>query len=137
MGMQKRNKVSAEFSMSSLTDIIFLLLIFFMLTSTLVKIDPFELPESDSKTVAATSVVVSISKDGQHKMSGVDISPSALERAIAQKLRETEPDQREEYTITIAAEVGTPFDYVTNIMKIANRQQARAIIATQPSGGTE
>ncbi len=35
--------------MSSLTDIIFLLLIFFMLTSTLVRIDPFDLPESDSK----------------------------------------------------------------------------------------
>ena len=36
MGMKKRAKVSAEFSMSSLTDIIFLLLIFFMLTSSVV-----------------------------------------------------------------------------------------------------
>ena len=44
--------------MSSLTDIIFLLLIFFMLTSNFVKIQPFELPESDSKTVAPTSAVV-------------------------------------------------------------------------------
>ncbi|MCB0682601.1 MAG: biopolymer transporter ExbD, partial [Saprospiraceae bacterium] len=57
MALKKRSKVSAEFSMSSLTDIIFLLLIFFMLTSNFVKIQPFELPESDSKTVAPTSAV--------------------------------------------------------------------------------
>lgn len=43
MGLKKRNKVNAEFSMSSLTDIIFLLLIFFMLTATFVRIEPFEL----------------------------------------------------------------------------------------------
>ena len=55
MGLKKRGKVSAEFSMSSLTDIIFLLLIFFMLTSKLVVIDPYELPESDSTTVAPVS----------------------------------------------------------------------------------
>ena len=65
MGIKRRNKVSAEFSMSSLTDIIFLLLIFFMLTATLVKIQPFDLPESDSKTVAAVSAVVSIDLAGE------------------------------------------------------------------------
>ena len=82
MGLKKRNKVSAEFSMSSLTDIIFLLLIFFMLTSTLVRIQPFDLPESDSKTVASTSVVVTIQKDGQHTLNGINISSRALERAL-------------------------------------------------------
>ncbi|MEZ4907473.1 MAG: biopolymer transporter ExbD [Saprospiraceae bacterium] len=49
MGLKKRNKTSAEFSMSSLTDIIFLLLIFFMLTASMVQIN-FEIPESNSKT---------------------------------------------------------------------------------------
>ena len=72
MGLKKRNKVSAEFSMSSLTDIIFLLLIFFMLTSNFVQIQPFELPESDSKTVAATSIVVSIEKDGTHTLNNAE-----------------------------------------------------------------
>ena len=55
--MKKRNKVSAEFSMSSLTDIIFLLLIFFMLTSTLVAPNSinFNLPGSKQKRVEATN----------------------------------------------------------------------------------
>ena len=82
MGLKRRNKVSAEFSMSSLTDIIFLLLIFFMLTSTLVKIQPFELPESDAKTVAPTSVVVRIEKNGTHRIGDKEIASRALERAL-------------------------------------------------------
>ncbi len=56
MGLKKRAKVSAEFSMSSLTDIIFLLLIFFMLTSTLVAPNAinFNLPGSTQKRVNTT-----------------------------------------------------------------------------------
>ena len=61
--MKKRNKVSAEFSMSSLTDIIFLLLIFFMLTSQAVQIN-VDLPQSDSKVVAPTDLAVQIFKNG-------------------------------------------------------------------------
>ena len=78
MGLKRQSKVSAEFSMSSLTDIIFLLLIFFMLTSNLVKIEPFELPISDSKTVAPQNVVVSISKSGEWKLNNDVIPVAAL-----------------------------------------------------------
>ena len=89
MGLKKRSKVSAEFSMSSLTDIIFLLLIFFMLTSTLVKIQPFELPTSDSKTVAATSVVVTIEKSGRYTLNNKEISGKAISRGLAQLTKGT------------------------------------------------
>lgn len=130
MGLNKRNKVSAEFSMSSLTDIIFLLLIFFMLTSTLVKIQPFDLPESDSKTVAATSVVVTIDKSGKYTLNNKDISASALERGLRQKVGES--DNKESLSVTIVAEVGTPFDNVVKVMNIAARLRVKAIIATQP-----
>jgi len=65
MGLKKRSRVSAEFSMSSLTDIIFLLLIFFMLTANFVRVDNIELPKSDSKTVAPSDVAVAIQKDGK------------------------------------------------------------------------
>ena len=130
MGLKKRNKVSAEFSMSSLTDIIFLLLIFFMLTSTLVRIQPFDLPESDSKTVASTSVVVTIQKDGQHTLNGINISSRALERALREAV--TQAERKENVTVTIVAEVGTAFDRVINIMNMAARMRVKAIIATQP-----
>ncbi|MCB0568309.1 MAG: biopolymer transporter ExbD [Phaeodactylibacter sp.] len=130
MGLKKRSKVSAEFSMSSLTDIIFLLLIFFMLTSTLVRIQPFELPKSDSKTVAPTSMVVTIEKSGRYTVNNNEIGSRDLERALRIELGKS--GNKENAVVTIVAEVGTPFDDVVQVMEIANRLKLNAIIATQP-----
>ena len=116
--------------MSSLTDIIFLLLIFFMLTSTLIRIQ-VNLPESESKTVAASSVVVTIDQSGRHRVGEKAVPRAALERELSNAIRDNKGDQ-EDFTITIAAEVGTPFDYVVDVMQIASRQRVKAIIATQP-----
>ena len=131
MSLKRQSKVSAEFSMSSLTDIIFLLLIFFMLTSKMVRIEPFELPVSDSKTVAATSVVVSISAADEWKLNSVGIRPAALPRALRQQIREV-PD-RDDVTVTIVAERGVPFAKVERVMKLAAENRVKAMIATQPS----
>jgi biopolymer transport protein ExbD len=130
MGLKKSSKVSAEFSMSSLTDIIFLLLIFFMLTSNFVQIPAQNLPISDAKTVAATSIVVQLLPDGNYQLNGMEIRANVLDRAIADAVADVE--NREEATVTIVAEQGMPFDRVTTVMNIAARQRARAIIATRP-----
>ncbi|HMN89983.1 MAG TPA: biopolymer transporter ExbD [Saprospiraceae bacterium] len=131
MALKKRNKTSAEFSMASLTDVIFLLLIFFMLSSKLVTIEPFELPKSDSKTVAPTNIVVSINNEGVHKLNGKELSPKVLERALQQEV--TNLKDTKDLTVTIVAQVGTPFDYVADVMEVAAKMRARAIIATQPT----
>ena len=130
MGLKKRSKVSAEFSMSSLTDIIFLLLIFFMLTSTLVRIQPFELPKSDSKTVASTSIVVTLEKNGRTTVNNNETAARNLERALRMEVRTS--DNRDNAAITIVAEIGTPFDRVVEVMEIANRLKVNALIATEP-----
>ncbi|HMQ60577.1 MAG TPA: biopolymer transporter ExbD [Flavilitoribacter sp.] len=132
MGLKKRSKVSAEFSMSSLTDIIFLLLIFFMLTSTLVRIQPFPLPKSDSKTVAPTSMVVTIEKSGKITVNNKEVPSSAIETALRQQLAKVE-DNRENVAVTIVAEVGTSFDDVVRVMNAAARLRIKAIIATEPN----
>lgn len=131
MGLKRNSKVSAEFSMSSLTDIIFLLLIFFMLTSNFVQIQPFDLPESDSKTVAPVSVVVAIEKSGVYTVDNNEVPRSSLNRAIATAVRGLE--EQENTTITIVAEIGTDFERVTEIMGIAAALRVQAIIATQPT----
>ncbi|MEL6668090.1 MAG: biopolymer transporter ExbD [Bacteroidota bacterium] len=132
MGLKRSSKVSAEFNMSSLTDIIFLLLIFFMLTSNFVQIKPFELPQSDSQTVAPTNIVVQLEQDGKTTVNNVEVSGSDIERAIVDALRQV--DDQEEATVTIVAEIGVPFGRVTPIMTVAARNRARAIIATQARG---
>ena len=86
MGLKQRNKPNAEFSMSSLTDIIFLLLIFFMLTSTLVKPPVFDLPESNSKTVAPTDIVVGLGEDGTYFVNGEKTSLSSIRRLVQKSL---------------------------------------------------
>ncbi len=131
MGLKKRSKVSAEFSMSSLTDIIFLLLIFFMLTSNFVQIKPFELPKSDNKTVAPTSVAVSISKKGEYTLNGREVTIRNLQSEIRAEMSKDE--KKDNSTITIAAEVGTPFDEVVKVMNVAKNLKVKAILATQPN----
>ena len=130
MGLKKRAKVSAEFSMSSLTDIIFLLLIFFMLTANFVRVDNLELPKSDSKTVAPSDVAVAIQKDGKFLLNGNEIPMSGLRGGIQRAIRESE--NRDNATLTIVAEVGVPTRKVHELMKIASELKLKAILATQP-----
>lgn len=133
MGIKRRNKVSAEFSMSSLTDIIFLLLIFFMLTATFIRIQNVELPESDSKTVASTSVAVTIDKNGKYFVNAEEVNSAALEREVKQAVEKAKGEG--DATLTIVAEVGVPFEKVSKVMSIASNLKIRAIIATQPTKG--
>jgi len=130
MGLKKRTKPEAEFNMSSLTDIIFLLLIFFMLTSNFVAIDAVNLPESDSKTVAPTSAVVAIDPSGRYLFNKEPVSMGQLEQELRQGLRETE--NPEEFTLTIVAEKETPFERVVGAMQVAGKLRIKTILATQP-----
>ncbi|MBT8189319.1 MAG: biopolymer transporter ExbD [Bacteroidia bacterium] len=127
--MKKRNKVSAEFSMSSLTDIIFLLLIFFMLTSSMVQIN-IPLPKSDSKTVAPSDLIVMMTKDGRLTFNGKKISKSALQGKIKSELASM--SNRENASISIVAEVDVPWDKIYDVMVIASKLKVKAHIATQP-----
>jgi biopolymer transport protein ExbD len=129
--MKTRNKVSAEFSMSSLTDIIFLLLIFFMLTSNMVQIN-VDLPKSVSKTVSPTDMPVIITKNGEYTVNGKKTSSkgTTLEKRIAYEVRQQ--TNKQNATISIIAEVGTPWKYIHRIMVKASELRLKAIIATAP-----
>ena len=130
MGLKKRSKVSAEFSMSSLTDIIFLLLIFFMLTSNFVKIDPFEMPESDSKAIAPTNLVVQLYKDGKTTVNSKPISSRALISSLRTELAGLK--DKKKASVTIVAEKGVEFKRVSRVMEAAGLLRLKAILATQP-----
>ena len=130
MGLKKRNKVSAEFNMSSLTDIIFLLLIFFMLTSNFVQIR-LDLPESDSKTVAASSLLVEIDKEGNHKFLNQQIEPDAIKNQLINEIATLDEEEKKDVTLTIAAEKDASFDHVAKLIEVAGQLRIKAILATQ------
>ena len=131
MGLKKRNKTSAEFSMSSLTDIIFLLLIFFMLTSSMVQIN-FEIPESNSRTVAPTNISVILLRNNTYMFNGRKTEKSQIYTKVRRELSKLEGDEKKNATLNIIPEVGVPWKKIYEIMEIANKNKMRAIIATQP-----
>ena len=127
--MKKRSKVSAEFSMSSLTDIIFLLLIFFMLTSSTVQIN-MELAESNSTTLSPSDLVVMMTKDGRLTFNGKTVKKSELKGKIKTRLANME--NKDNASLAIIAEVDVPWKKINDAMKVANSLQLKAHIATQP-----
>jgi biopolymer transport protein ExbD len=129
MGFSKRNKVNPEFSMSSLTDIIFLLLIFFMLTSQLVKVD-VKLPTSDSKTTAPQDLAVIIKKNGKVTLNGAAATIGKLDKRLAIEVRKR--GNKDNATLLIVSELGVPWEKVSEVMKVAAELKIKAVIATQP-----
>jgi biopolymer transport protein ExbD len=129
MSIKTRNKVSAAFSMSSLTDIIFLLLIFFMLTSTLVSPNALNLllPSSNSQTQATQTVTISINKDKEYFV-GTNRVPLAQIPSVVQKELTGQTDK----TIVLNADKSVPIEYVVEIMSIANDLNVKMILATKP-----
>jgi len=127
--MKKRNKISAEFSMSSLTDIIFLLLIFFMLTSSMVQIN-VQLAESNSKTVAPSDLIVMMSQNGKMSFNGKPVSGSSLQSRVNGELGQM--TNKENASISIVAEVGVPWRKINDVIVIAKNLGIKAHIATQP-----
>ena len=129
MNLRSRNKVSADFSMSSMTDIVFLLLIFFMLTSPAITPEALDLilPKASGKTTNVQSLSVSITKDLQIYINDERVSSSALEGLLKQKLA-----GEEDPTIILRAEEGVPIEKAVNVMDIANRNRYKIVLAVKP-----
>lgn len=129
MPIPRRNRVSAEFSMSSMTDIVFLLLIFFMLTSTLVSPNALKLflPSSSSKTQAPQTISVSIDKDINYYVEDQKMPFENIESTLVSRISHI-PDA----TIVLKVDKSVPTEYLVNVMDIANRNQFKMILATSP-----
>lgn len=129
MNLRSRNKISADFSMSSMTDIVFLLLIFFMLTSPAITPEALDLilPKASGKTTTVQNISVSITKDLQFYINDERVSSSALEGLLKQKLVGVEDP-----TIILRAEEGVPIEKAVNVMDIANRNRYKIVLAVKP-----
>ena len=129
MNLRGRNKVSAEFSMSSMTDIVFLLLVFFLLTSPAITPDALDLilPKAKGKTSNVQKASVSITKDGAYYVDKERVS----EYSIESELKKTLAGQ-EEPTIILRAEEGVPIEDAVFVMDIANRNNFKVVLAVRP-----
>ena len=130
MALKSRNKVSPNFNMSSMTDIVFLLLIFFMLTSTLVSPNALKLllPNSKAKTLEKQTISVSINKDLDFYINENQVIVSNLENELKQVL-----SQQQEPAIILHADKTVDIEYVVKVMDIAYRNKYKIVLATKPN----
>lgn len=129
MAIKRSRKANPNFNMSSMTDIVFLLLIFFMVTSTLINPNALKLllPESTNQTSNRPTVVVSIDKNLTYYLNTKVTPFSMLEGKIVEILKNTEDP-----CISIEAEKSVPIEHVVKIMNIAKDNGYKSILATNP-----
>lgn len=130
MNLRGRNKVSAEFSMSSMTDIVFLLLVFFLLTSPAITPEALDLilPKAKGKTTNVQNISVSINNKQQFYVNENKVSEQKLEAILNAKLNgEKNP------TIILRTDVDVTMENAVKVMDIANRNKYKVVLAVKPN----
>ncbi|HRI28239.1 MAG TPA: biopolymer transporter ExbD [Chitinophagales bacterium] len=129
MPIKPSNKVSPAFSTASMTDIVFLLIIFFLLTSTFVNPNALNLvlPSSQSKTTVNQPLSISISADLKYYIGKQQVRPENLRPLLTEQLK-NQPDP----TIVLNAEKSVPIEKVVAVMDIANDLKVKMVLATAP-----
>lgn len=129
MAIKKTSKINASFSMASMTDIVFLLLIFFMITSTMISPNALKLllPQSNSQTTVKAYTSVSITKDFQYYVESQPVNFSDLETTLKTKMVNADDP-----VISLHVEQSVPVEYMVRVMNIAQRNQYKLILATRP-----
>jgi len=136
MAIGSRNKTSLEFSTSSMSDLVFLLLIFFMITSTLVSPNAIKLllPSSSSKTVAKQTVTIYINENNQYFIETTPVDLNTLQAGISSKIA-----GQADATVVLRADKIVPVQYIVNVIDAVNnindatKTKHKVILATQPN----
>lgn len=129
MSLRSKSKVSAEFNMSSMTDIIFLLLIFFVITSTVVRepVMKILLPKGVKKNIVKQVVKLYVDKDLNYaideKVVSLDRLPSELEAVLSNN-----PDA----TVSVHADKEIAYENVMNLVLMADKLNAKVVLALDP-----
>jgi biopolymer transport protein ExbD len=133
MAIQTRNKRNVNFSTASMSDLVFLLLIFFMLTSTLVAPNAIKLllPSSKSKTMAKQTITVYIDQNNQYFVGESRVNVDELERRLASGVA-----GQQEATVVLRSDKTVAVQYVVNVIDAVNEinqktgQKHKVILAT-------
>lgn len=130
MNLRSNNKIDAGFSLSSMTDLVFLLLIFFVILSTMVSPNslPVDLPVSDNKTKEKPIVAVRIDAESNFSVNNELIDPLDLEGVLRDRMQAANGKP----SIVLHVDQSVPAGVTVGVLEIAKRNQWNAIIATRP-----
>lgn len=131
MSITARNKRNINFAMSGMTDIVFLLLIFFMLVSTLIVpgVLNVQLPASNNQTIASPEVNVSLTRTMEYFIDGEPVLSDELEPRLRSLVSQKEVQP---VTVRLNADENLSWDQVTRFIEIAKRVKFKVILGTKP-----
>lgn len=129
MAIKTRNKISPEFSMASMTDIVFLLLLFFMISTTMISPNALKLllPRSDGQVSDKPITTVSITKDLQYVLEKSPVEFDRLEAALRVKFDGVPEEER---VISLHCDRTIPLEEAVKVMNIAKNNKYKLILAT-------
>jgi biopolymer transport protein ExbD len=130
MGLRSTHKVDAGFAMSSMTDLVFLLLIFFVIVSTLVSpyALPVDLPKSANQTKEKPKIAVRIDAEKNFSVNNQLIEPTQLESVLQSEMSKLPPDQ----AVVLHVDQSVPTGLTVEVLDVAKRNKWRIILATKP-----
>ena len=129
MKLRGRNQIRPEFNMSSMTDVVFLLLIFFMIASTLAKqLNTIEvkLPQAEGKTENRSTVAATITNANQYFIDSDKVTKRRFENQLISILSSMETP-----SIVLRTEKKVAIDEVVYVMNIANRNGIKVVLAVE------
>ncbi len=130
MNLRGRNKINAEFNMSSMTDIVFLLLIFFMIavtTMTSTNALDLVLPNSDGQASEVENISVSINEESEFYIDKQRFPEEELENTLKKML-----EGQKEPNIVLNVAKGVPIENAVKVMDIAYRNNFKIVLAVAP-----
>ena len=136
---KRRTKVSPTFNMASMTDIIFLLLIFFMITSTMVSPNAIKvlLPQGKKQTTVKATARVVIDKDlNLYAVAGNDQEEPVTLEELPEVLNAQVNDSTELF-VSLYADEAVPYRNIVEILSIANENHFKMVLATRPPSQNE
>ncbi|MCM1332033.1 MAG: biopolymer transporter ExbD [Bacteroides sp.] len=134
MALRRPHDMMAMFSMASMTDVIFLLLIFFMITSTFVFPTALEvnLPQSSVQTALKPGTRIYIDKDCNLFASFGDEEPTSIQGdALLAFLRLAQQNEPEGF-IAIYADEEVPYGKIVEVLDMGSRNNLKMVLATKP-----
>ncbi|NBP68852.1 MAG: biopolymer transporter ExbD [Cytophagia bacterium] len=128
MNLGSKNKVDPNFNMASMTDLIFLLLVFFMLTSSFVTPSglPVNLPSSAASAIEVQKVSVTVTKDLEYFVNDKKVSKAMLEGELKSQLGGANG------SVILHIDKEVPWEHGVFVAGLATSLEAKVVVATKP-----
>jgi biopolymer transport protein ExbD len=131
MAFKRKTKIRPDFNMASMTDLVFLLLIFFMITSTLVSPNAIKvsLPKANSQVTTKTTLTVSVTPELNYYVDGAQVTKETLESSIAAALQKANAN---DVVVSLNIDKSVAVEHLVFVMQTCNKLNAKVVLATQP-----